>query len=93
MTQEPKVWLRKGLYCRYESSYGQRHLEGSRESSRLNMAPRLDLGLGVGEKVRERGNQEEGTSSCPRLALLLATSVFHHGVGRDWDLASSVASA
>lgn len=29
------------------------------ESSRLNMAPSLDLGLGVGEKVRERGNQEK----------------------------------
>lgn len=45
-----------------------------------------------GEEAGRERKQREGTSSCPRLALLLATSVFHHGVGRDWDLASSVAS-
>jgi hypothetical protein len=32
-----------------------------RESRRLNMAPRLHLDLGEGEKARESGDQEEHT--------------------------------
>lgn len=56
------VWLRVGFNCRYERENSQRHVEESRverESSRLNIASKVDLDRREpGPEQRERREEK-----------------------------------